>query len=59
MLFRSVAGLFAASLLCGIYFGLSNVTQGALESVAGATFDAGASSGPTLAQLDLLDEDLL
>jgi hypothetical protein len=54
-----VAGLFAASLLCGIYFGLSNVTEGALESVAGVTFGAGASNGPTLAQLDLLDEDLL
>lgn len=52
-----VAGLFAASLLCGIYFGLSNVTQGALESVASSTFDAGAGTGPTLAQLDLLDED--
>jgi hypothetical protein len=54
-----VAGLFAASLLCGVYFGLSNVTQGALESVAGSTFGAGTSNGPTLAQLDLLDEDLL
>jgi hypothetical protein len=54
-----VAGLFAASLLCGIYFGLSNVAQGALESVAGMTVDAGANSGPTLAQLDPLDEDLL
>ena len=52
-----VAGLFAASLLCGIYFGLSNVAQGALENVAGITL--GTSSGPTLAQLDPLDEDLL
>ena len=52
-----VAGLFAASLLCGIYFGLSNVAQGALEDVAGITF--GTSSGPTLAHLDPLDEDLL
>jgi len=49
--------LFAASLLCGIYFGLSNVAQGALEDVAGITL--GTSSGPTLAQLDPLDEDLL
>jgi hypothetical protein len=54
-----VAGLFAASLLCGIYFGLSNVAQGALEDVAGMTFGASTSSGPTLAQLDPLDEDLL
>jgi hypothetical protein len=54
-----VAGLFAASLLCGIYFGLSNVAQGALESVAGSTFSASANTGPTLAQLDPLDEDLL
>jgi hypothetical protein len=52
-----VAGLFAASLLCGIYFGLSNVAQGALEDVAGITL--GTSSGPTLAQLDPLDEDVL
>jgi hypothetical protein len=52
-----VAGLFAASLLCGIYFGLSNLAQGALEDVAGITL--GTSSGPTLAQLDPLDEDLL
>ncbi|HEU4381335.1 MAG TPA: hypothetical protein VFR73_22415 [Hyphomicrobiaceae bacterium] len=54
-----VAGLFAASLLCGIYFGLSNVPEGALESMAGGAFSAGTSSAPTLAQLDLLDEDLL
>jgi hypothetical protein len=54
-----VAGLFAASLLCGIYFGVSNVAQGALEDVAGMTFGASTSSGPTLAQLDPLDEDLL
>jgi hypothetical protein len=53
-----VAGLFAASLLCGIYFGLSNVAQGALENVAGITLGTGTSNGPTLAQLDL-DEDLL
>jgi hypothetical protein len=49
--------LVCRSLLCGIYFGLSNVAQGALEDVAGITF--GTSSGPTLAQLDPLDEDLL
>lgn len=54
-----VAGLFAASLLCGIYFGLTNMAQGALEDVAGMTFGASASGGQTLAQLDLLDEDLL
>src|SRR5262245_26945811 len=54
-----VAGLFAASLLCGIYFGLSNVPEGALESVTGSTFSAGVTSNPTLAQLDLLDEDML
>ena len=52
-----VAGLFAASLLCGIYFGLSNIAQGALENVAGIAL--GTNSGPTLAQLDPLDEDVL
>lgn len=50
-----VAGLFAACLLFGIYVGLSNTTQGAIESMTGV----GNGGSTTLALLDPLDEDLL
>ena len=52
-----LAGLLAACLMFGIYIGLSNVAQGALENVTGITL--GNGSGTTLALLDPLDEDLL
>lgn len=51
-----VAGLLAACLLCGIYIGLSNLTQGALANLTGATL---SGSSTALAHLDPLDEDLL
>ena len=53
------AGALAASLVFGVLLGLSNLSQGvvpALEQMTGLTF---VSSGPVLAQVDLLDEDLL
>jgi hypothetical protein len=53
------AGMLAASLVLGIFIGLSNLSQGvvpALEDMTGITLGGGAR---TVAQLDLLDEDLL
>ncbi len=57
--FGGVAGALVASLLLGIFLGLSNVPQSmlpALEQLTGMTL---SSRGPTVAQVDLLDEDLL
>jgi hypothetical protein len=57
--FGGVAGALVASLLLGIFLGLSNVPQSmlpALEQMTGMTL---SSHGPTIAQVDLLDEDLL
>jgi hypothetical protein len=53
-----VAGLLAACLMFGVYIGVSNLTQGAIENITGASYNSG-SNGATLAQLDPLDEDLL
>jgi hypothetical protein len=53
------AGMLAASLTLGIFLGLSNLSQGvvpALEDMTGITLGGGAR---TVAQVDLLDEDLL
>ena len=49
----------AASLVLGVFLGLSNLTQPvlpALEQMTGLTL---GSSAPVVAQVDLLDEDLL
>ncbi len=57
--FGGAAGVLAASLLFGVYLGLSNLAQGvvpALEQMTGIPLSAG---GPVVAQVDLLDEDLL
>jgi hypothetical protein len=54
-----VAGALAASLVLGILLGHSNLTQPvlpALEQLTGITL---GSSAPVVAQIDLLDEDLL
>jgi hypothetical protein len=54
------AGLLAASLALGLFLGLSSYSQGlvvpALEAATGLKLDTGS---PRLAQIDLLDEDLL
>ena len=55
----SAAGMLAASLALGVFLGLSNLSQGvlpALEDMTGITLGAG---GHVVAQVDLLDEDLL
>jgi hypothetical protein len=53
------AGALAASLVVGILIGHSNLTQPvlpAIEQLTGITF---GSNAPVVAQIDLLDEDLL
>jgi hypothetical protein len=57
--FGSAAGMLAASLALGIFLGLSSLSQGvvpALEDMTGITLGTGTR---TVAQIDLLDEDLL
>lgn len=57
--FGSAAGMLAASLALGVFLGLSSLSQGvlpALEEVTGLTLGTG---GRVVAQVDLLDEDLL
>jgi hypothetical protein len=57
--FGGAAGVLAASLLLGIFLGLSNLSQGvvpALEQMSGLSLGA---AGHVVAQIDLLDEDLL
>ena len=51
--------MLAASLALGIFLGLSNLSQGvlpALEDMTGITLGTGSAR---VAQIDLLDEDLL
>jgi len=53
------AGVLAASLALGVFLGLSNLSQGvlpALEDVIGFRL---STPGHVMAQMDLLDEDLL
>lgn len=57
--FGSVAGAFAASLVLGIFLGLSNLTQPVLPAIEQMTGVTLGSSTPVVAQVDLLDEDLL
>ena len=57
--FGGAAGMLAASLVLGVFIGLSNLSQGvlpALEDMTGITLGAGSH---VVAQVDLLDEDLL
>lgn len=54
-----VAGALAASLVVGVLLGLSSLSQGivpAVEQMTGLTL---GSNGSVVAQIDLLDEDLL
>jgi hypothetical protein len=57
--FGGAAGVLAASLLLGVSLGLSGLSQGvvpALEQMTGLHI---GSNGQVVAQVDLLDEDLL
>jgi hypothetical protein len=55
----SAAGMLAASLALGVFLGVSNLSQGVvpvLEDMTGLSLGAQARA---VAQVDLLDEDLL
>ena len=57
--FGRATGMLAASLALGVFLGLSSLSQGvlpALEDMTGITLGA---QSRTVAQIDLLDEDLL
>ena len=54
-----VAGALAASLALGVFLGLSSLSQGVLPAVEQMTGIPLGSNGPMVAQIDLLDEDLL
>jgi hypothetical protein len=57
--FSGAAGMLAASLALGVFLGISTLSQGmlpALEDMTGITLGSGAH---VVAQVDLLDEDLL
>jgi len=57
--FGGVASAFAASLVLGVFLGLSNLSQGVLPALEQMTGIPLGSSGAVVAQIDLLDEDLL
>jgi len=54
-----VAGAFAASLALGVFLGLSSLSQGVLPAVEQMTGIPLGSNSAVVAQIDLLDEDLL
>jgi hypothetical protein len=54
-----VAGALAASLALGVFLGLSSLSQGVLPAIEQMTGIPLGSNGPVVAQIDLLDEDLL
>ena len=55
----SAAGTLAASLALGVFLGLSSLSQGVLPALEDMTGIALGSHGHVVAQIDLLDEDLL
>jgi hypothetical protein len=57
--FGGVASALAASLALGVFLGLSNLSQGVLPAVELMTGIPLGSNGAVIAQIDLLDEDLL
>lgn len=54
-----IAGALAASLVVGILIGHSNLTQPMLPAIEQLTGFTLGSNAPVVAQIDLLDEDLL
>ena len=57
--FGGVASALAASLALGVFLGLSNLSQGVLPAVEQMTGIPLGSNSAVVAQIDLLDEDLL
>ena len=57
--FGGVVGALAASLLFGVFLGLSSLSQGVLPAVEQMTGIPLGSGSAVVAQVDLLDEDLL
>jgi hypothetical protein len=57
--FGGLTGAFAASLALGVYLGLSNLSQGVVPAVEQMTGITLGSPAPVIAQVDLLDEDIL
>lgn len=57
--FGGATGMLAASLVLGVFFGLSNLSQGVLPAFEDMTGIALGAQSRTVAQVDLLDEDLL
>jgi len=57
--FGSAAGVLAASLALGVFLGLSSLSQGVLPALEDVTGIALGSGSRVVAQVDLLDEDLL
>jgi hypothetical protein len=57
--FGGAAGMMAASLALGLFIGLSNLSQGMLPALEDMTGIALGSGSHVVAQVDLLDEDLL
>jgi hypothetical protein len=54
-----VAGALAASLMVGILIGHSSLTQPVLPAIEQLTGITLGANTPVVAQIDLLDEDLL
>lgn len=57
--FGSAAGMLAASLALGVFIGLSSLSQGMLPALEDMTGIALGSGAHVVAQVDILDEDLL
>jgi len=57
--FGGAASALAASLALGVFLGLSNLSQGVLPAVEQMTGIPLGSNSAVVAQIDLLDEDLL
>lgn len=57
--FGGAAGMLAASLALGVFIGLSGLSQGMLPALEDMTGIALGSGNHVVAQIDMLDEDLL
>ena len=57
--FGGATGMLAASLALGVFIGLSSLSQGVLPALEDMTGLALGAQSRTVAQIDLLDEDLL
>jgi hypothetical protein len=57
--FGGATGMLAASLVLGVFLGLSNLSQGVVPAFEEMTGISLGAQSRTVAQIDLLDEDLL